>query len=71
MAPDEIRRVDGIYYGNLKSENFQDYVQKSQRNFIFMKSASVLSEESVEVEHIYVEGCGRAPYNVYPFFFFD
>ncbi len=28
-------------YRNLKSENFQDYVQKPQRNCMFMNSASV------------------------------
>ncbi len=30
-----------IVYGNLKSENFQDYAQKPQRNCMFMNSASV------------------------------
>ncbi len=30
-----------IVYGNLKSENSQDYAQKSQRNFTFMKLALV------------------------------
>jgi hypothetical protein len=30
-----------IVYGNLKSENSQDYVQKPQRNCTFMNSASV------------------------------
>jgi hypothetical protein len=29
-----------IVYGNLKSENSQDYAQKSQRNCTFMNSAS-------------------------------
>jgi hypothetical protein len=29
-----------ILYGNLKSENSQDYVQKPQRNCMFMNSAS-------------------------------
>ncbi len=31
-----------IVYGNLKSENSQNYAQKSQRNCTFMNSASVL-----------------------------
>ncbi len=31
-----------IVYGNLKSENSQDYARKSQRNFTFMNSASGL-----------------------------
>jgi hypothetical protein len=30
-----------IVYGNLKSENSQDYAQKPQRNCMFMNSASV------------------------------
>ncbi len=30
-----------IVYGNLKSENSQDYAQKPQRNCTFMNSASV------------------------------
>ncbi len=29
-----------IVYGNLKSENSQDYAQKPQQNFMFMNSAS-------------------------------
>ncbi len=32
--------VRNILYGNLKSENFQDYGQKLQRNCTFMNSAS-------------------------------
>jgi hypothetical protein len=31
-----------IVYGNLKSENSQDYAQKPQRNCTFWNSASVL-----------------------------
>ncbi len=31
-----------IVYGNLKSENSQDYAQKPQRNFMFMNMASNL-----------------------------
>ncbi len=31
-----------IVYGNLKSENYQDYTQKPQRNCTFMNSASTL-----------------------------
>ncbi len=30
-----------IVYGNLRSDNFQDYAQKPQRNCTFMNSASV------------------------------
>ncbi len=33
-----------IVYGNLKSENSQDYAQKPQRNCTFMNSASVSVE---------------------------
>jgi len=38
-----------IVYGNLKSENPQDYAQKPQRNCTFMNSASELlaSEDSI------------------------
>jgi hypothetical protein len=32
--------VVSIVYGNLKSENSQDYAQKPQRNCTFMNSAS-------------------------------
>ena len=32
-----------IVYGNLKSENSQDYLQNSQRNCSFMNSTSVHS----------------------------
>jgi hypothetical protein len=34
-----------IVYGNLKSENFQDYAQKPQRNCTFINSASVLANK--------------------------
>ncbi len=34
-----------IVYGNLKSENSQDYAQTPQRNFTFMNSASVADQQ--------------------------
>jgi hypothetical protein len=36
-----------IVYGNLKSENSQDYAQKPQRNFTFMNSASGLLRHGI------------------------
>ncbi len=35
-----------IVYGNLESENSQDYVQKPQQNCTFMNSASGLCDSS-------------------------
>jgi hypothetical protein len=32
-----------ILYGNIKSQNSQDYAQKTQRNCTFMNSPSILS----------------------------
>jgi hypothetical protein len=36
-----------IVYGNLKSENSQDYARKHQRNCTFMNSASALFDTSL------------------------
>ncbi len=35
---------NNIVYRNIKSENYQDYAQKPQRNCTFMNSASVLKQ---------------------------
>jgi hypothetical protein len=37
-----------IIYGNLKSENSQDYAQKPQRNCTFMNSASGYASKKVQ-----------------------
>ncbi len=39
LPPPSVCNVN-IVYGNLKSENSQDYAQKSQLNYTFMNSAS-------------------------------
>jgi hypothetical protein len=40
-----------IVFGNLKSENSQDYVRKPQRNFTFMNSAYVQARPLYQTEY--------------------
>ncbi len=39
-------------YRNLKSENFQDYTQKPQRNYTFINSASVLLQTFIDQSYM-------------------
>ncbi len=43
-----------IVCGNLKSENFQDFAQKPQRNCFFMNLASVVEQKTERFECLYI-----------------
>jgi hypothetical protein len=50
-----------IVYGNLKSENFQDYAQKPQRNCMFRNLASVVEQKTGRLDCLYL--CWQCRYN--------
>ncbi len=54
-----------IVYGNLKSENSQDYAKKPQRNCTFMNSASALTTLTITISLLRINLCSDQKQSVF------